>query len=737
MARRRSTLAVLAAAAPFALLCAAPGVARAGVTAQAQPGYSAATTTARDETGAESRVDTSQWLQRYRLSLDEQPYPLMGFSAGANLDWTTGDSRATGVPRAEFDNKTWNTFARLGLGGNVLSGALDYTRRWDDNTVRSGGVTLPTPGSVRETYGGSASWRPADLPTLSLRLSRTNAYDVARTSLDQTTDEASLATSYRPQPGLDLRYSVRYGQFTDHRTDLVRSDLSNAASVAWDGKYLQNRGVFYLSYSGSARTTDTRAPGGTVVPVQQLPIAGLSIVEVFPATPLRVTLSPNAELVNGITGVSAGVNLGTSAGGGPAIAPRDLGAQFQDVITPVNAIQVYVDRTLPPALSGLFTWTAYRSDDNVDWVPVPITGAVSFDPVLMRFEVPIGQTQARYLKVVTSPLPSTATPDPQFGEIFVTELQFYNVIPAELARGRSSDLAGNLNGTTRIVLVPDLGLSYDFTGRLSHGQDRPITWAVVNGVSLARRLDRVFAVAARVERSDGDAGRGEESQNRWSTSLSADPVPTLGGIVSYSGQLAQTREGTSISNTGSLGARADLYEGIAANASTSVSLARTPSGLTSTSYLTAASTSVVPNRFVSLTGSGSFSSSVVSAPGLPDRRDRRGVVEMGASVMPVPALALSGSVARQFGGSTRPTTLASFTGGFSPFPGGDLQLRYTYSESYESAAQRRTRAHGPGARWNIRSGWNLEAGYSVQDSTAPASSQHTRAFNANLLITFR
>ena len=285
--------------------------------------------------------------------------------------------------------------------------------------------------------------------------------------------------------------------------------------------------------------------------------------------------------------------------------------------------------------------------------------------------------------------------------------------------------------------MPDLGLSYDFTGRLSHGQGRPVTWGVVNGVSLARRLDRVFAVAARVERADADSGRGVESQNRWSTSLTADPVPTLGGTVSYSGQLADTREGTSLSNTGTLGARADLYEGIAANASTSVSLARTPSGLTSRSYLTSASTSVVPNRIVSVTGSGAFSSGVVSGPGVPDRRDRRGVVEAGASLTPFPALALSGSVARQFGGSTRPTTLTSFTAGFSPFPGGDLQLRYVYNESFDSAAERRTRAHGPSARWNIRPGWNLEGGYSVQDSTAPASSLHTRAINANLLITFR
>ena len=151
---------------------------------------------------------------------------------------------------------------------------------------------------------------------MNLRLNRANNYDSTRTSVDQTTDEVSLSSSYRPQPGLDFRYAVRYAEFNDHLTGLVRSDLSNAAGVTWDGRYLKDRGIFYPSYTGTARTTDTRAPGGTLVPIQQLPIAGLSIVEVFPATPLRVTLSPNAELVNGITSVSAGVNLGTSAGGG-------------------------------------------------------------------------------------------------------------------------------------------------------------------------------------------------------------------------------------------------------------------------------------------------------------------------------------------------------------------------------------------------------------------------------------
>ncbi len=721
------------------MVCAlVPGAARAGLGAQLNPGYSSSSVQVRDETGAETRIDSSQWIQRYRLTLDEHPYPLLTFSAGGNLDWTNGESTASGAPRLEFENRTWNTFARVAAGSPLLNGGLDYTRRWDESETRSGGATLSTPGSVRESFGASVGWKPADLPSLTLRLGRSNAHDATRQAIDQTSDEAQLSAAYQPEENVDLRYSVRYGTFTDHRTGLERSDLFNSAGASWSEKYLGDRGRFYLSYNVGARTTDTRAPVGTTVSVQQLPLAGLSVVEAFPATPLRVQLSPNAALVDGNLLASAGVNLGTAAGG-PGAAFRDLGAQFQDVVTPVSAIYVYIDQDqiLTPALAALFQWSVYRSDDNVDWTPVARIGAVAYNPLLFRFEVAIERTQARYLKVVTMPLPATATPDPQFREIFVTELQFFDVLPAEAVRGRSSDFAGMLNATTRILLDPTLGVSYDFSSSLSHSDRHPSTWAIVNGLSLARRLDPVFAVAARVERSDSDSGRGHEAANRWSASLSADPIPTVGATASYSGQLTETGEGNAIANTATLAARADLYEGVAANASGSVSLARSAAGVSSRSYLTSASTSIVPNRFVSLTGSASYASGTQSGGGRAERSDRRGVVEASAAVTPVPALALSGTVTRQFGSTIRPATLASFTGSLSPFPGGDLQLRYVYTESFDGAADQRTRSHGPSARWNIRPGWHLDTSYSLQDASAPASSQHSQTFNANLLITFR
>jgi hypothetical protein len=405
----------------------------------------------------------------------------------------------------------------------------------------------------------------------------------------------------------------------------------------------------------------------------------------------------------------------------------------------VDTIYVYVDRALPPALAAQFTWSAYRSADNLTgiWTPVALTQPVTFNPVLLRFEIRIERTQARFLKVVTQPLPVGATTDPQFQEIFATELQFFEATPAELARGQTTDLAGNLNGTTRLVLVPDLGLAYDLSSALTHSDDRDPTWSVTNGLSLARRLDPVFAVAARVDRTDFDSGRGLESSNRWSGSLTAEPIPTFGATASYSGQLAQTEEGDTLSNSGTLGARADLYEGVAVNGSGTVSWARLPEGTTSRSFLTSGSVSLVPNRYMSASGTASYSQGTQTGGGRAPRTDRRTFLEASAALTPVRALALSGGVSRQFGGDLPPVTLATFSGSVSPFPGGDLQLRYGYTETFDSGTEQRARFHGPTARWNIRPGWHIDAGYALQDVTAPAFSQKTRAFNANLLITLR
>jgi hypothetical protein len=159
---------------------------------------------------------------------------------------------------------------------------------------------------------------------------------------------------------------------------------------------------------------------------RRFPIAGFSIVEGVGQAPEVVTLNPNASLVDGNTAVGAGVNLGYGAGDSGF---RDLGVQLADPVTSIDELHVWVDRTLPPAASSYHSWSAFLSDDNVSWTAIPLVAPVKLGVTAARFEIPIGRTAARYLKVVTRPLASGITSDPALETVLATEVQAFAVAP--------------------------------------------------------------------------------------------------------------------------------------------------------------------------------------------------------------------------------------------------------------------------------------------------------------------
>ncbi len=725
-----------------ALMAACSSVARAdGYTLQLNPGYFGSTSTTTDETGHETKIESSGVTQRYRLTLDKTLYPTLTLSAGGSLDWNMATSRTEGVT-SDSDSKRWNGYGRLRGGSNFLAWSLDYDHQEQESTSSATGIPEMSNAALRDTYGGSVSWRPSDLPSIDLRLTRSESHDRARASRDQTSDDALVSTRFEPVKDLDLRYSVRAARITDHLNDVRTSELANSASATWSGAYLDGRGTAYASYSVGAiqSSVSARGSGGTVSTAQR-PIAGLSVVEVFPALPTRVTLAPNSALVDGATSASAGLNLGFSGTSPTGERPlRDLGAEFADAVTPVNALYVYVDRTLPDEVAASFTWTVYQSEDNLDWTQVGGTLVALFDPLLNRFEISIERTAARYLKVVTRPLAPSVATAPQFSEIFVTELQLSLVVPAQEAVGRSSRLGGSLNATTKFRILEGQGLSltYDVSTLFTHSSETSwVSYSVTNGISASRRLARTVVTSGRLERNDSDVGQGHLSSNRWSASLAYEPIPTLGATLLYGGQLSQTREGNSLSQTFGAAARADLYQGISTSASVTYGLGRDDTGRDSRTASAAASATITPNRYVSLAGSAGVSDTKQSGAGRPEQAEQRGLIEGSISISPFRALFVSGSVTRIFGSSIPGQTLASFAAGFSPFPGGDLQLRYTYQESIDTSGEQRTRSHGPAARWNIRRGWFLDGGYSFLDASAPAQDVSSRFYFANLSIALR
>ncbi|HSN92775.1 MAG TPA: hypothetical protein VLS93_16200 [Anaeromyxobacteraceae bacterium] len=736
--RRRSLLAAALAAAP--VLAAGDGW-----SLQLQPGWSSTRSVQTDETGHETEAESEIWLQKYRLSLDRSLLPLLTFSASGFLDWSMGTQRAGDVS-SEVDYRRWSGAAGLKAGGGFLNGALDYTRREEVVESTTAGVTNRSPHLVRDTYAGAASWRPSELPSVDLRVGRADTHDRARDVTDQTSFDASLALRYQPTKELNLQYSLKYAEAIDRKTEVESASLSNAFFAAWGDTFRGGRVAAYLNYNAGTRSGwfQARGPGG-FLERQQIPSGGLSKVELPLDTPTRVTLNANALLVDGNTVASAGLNLGYSASAAGDTANRDLGGVFPNVITPVNRIHVYLDRQISdPAIlqefvTGLSQWNAYQSDDNLDWTAVAVDRAnITFDPFLNRFEIPLAaEVRARHLKVVTRPLRTAVTTDPQMAEIFVTEIQFLLRTPASEVPPTSFAFSQSLNGTAKVALLKSPALTYDVTAFLTDDSETDrITYSVVNGLSFSKRLSRVFLTAARVERSDSDAGRGHEALNRWSASLSADPLPTLGGSLTYTGQLAQRPTGNAVSHSAGAYARADLYQGISLGGSATVSLADDERGITTRATALSASASVVPNRVVSASASAAYTESEQRGGGKPDRTDDSGVVEGTVSLSPFPALALAASLSRFFAVPS-PATLASFSGSFSPFPGGALVLRYGYQETLDTRADARTRTHGPSVRWNIRQGWYLDGGATFAYSEAPAQTIDTQSVFANLLITLR
>lgn len=710
-----------------------------GLSAQANGGYSGSRTITTDETGHEREVDTSVYTQRYRLTLDHTFWPNLSLSTGGFLDWTIAPVREEGV-KQEIESRRWSGFAHLRAGTPLLSGSLDYDHQRQESSISGTAIPSLSSAVLRDTYGGSISWRPAELPSLDLRLTRSETHDRARSTTDLTSDDALLSTRFEPTKDVLLRYAVRAAAVTDHVNDVRSTQLANSAAATWTGAYLSGRGTAYASYTVSAlnSTVSARGAGGTVSTLQ-LPVGGLSVVEVFPALPTRVTLNPNSALVDGVTGASAGLNLGYSATSPTGERPlRDLGAQFANTDTPVNAVYVYVDRTLPEELAQSFLWTAYESEDNLDWTLVGGAVTARFDPLQNRFEIPIERTTARFLKVVVRPLPRNVSTSQQFSEIFVTELQFYLVVEAEQAAGKTSTVGGNLNATTRIQLLDSGALTYDVSTLLTHtSSGQRVTYAITNGLSASRRLSRVFGTNGRIERTDADAGSGHEATNRWSGTLSFDPLVTFGGALVYSGQLSQQRGGNVLTQSLALAARADLYEGIAANGNVAYALAHDERGRDTRSTSMTAGATLTPNRVLSLAGSVGFTDASQTGGGEPARSDQRGTLEASASFTPFRSLAMSGTVTRLFGRSIPPQTLASVSAGFSPFQGGDLSVRYSFQETIDTSGRERTRSHGPGARWNIRRGWFLDGGVTFLEARAPAQDVDSQFYFANLTVALR
>lgn len=731
MARARS-------AAPLcAALLAAAGARADGLSGLIEEDFSTTHLDSTDQSGAIERTASWQLIQRYRLNLERSFYPQLRFAGGGVLEQLLGKSETAGV-FSDLRARQTTLYANLTAGSPILGGVAGYNRHdlWQ----------LGSPDRfVNEVPSLALIWKPAELPSFSLRLSRAALYDTERRSQDTVTTQAIFSMQYLPDRHLDLRYSFDYSNPQDrlHSTDTIAVTQTAGANYAqhYDPWNTSVGAVLNLT---ERRTLVTAAGPGGALTTQVFPTAGLSAVEIFPATSALDTLQQNPALIDGNTTASAGINIGYNPTLAGDVGFRDIGVQLVDALTQVNTFYLWVvdanGRPLSVAqpVADTLRWTAWQSDDNLHWTQLAIAAAgVVFSPFLSRFEITLLRpASARYLKLVTRPLAPAATTDKTLADIAVTEVQVFLVTPVARStgwQGSNSELF-TLGLRTQVLGRPDL--SYDVSLQLARAEQAQSpavqTYLLANGLSYGKRLSPVFLLSARLARQDFDQTRGHESNLLYSASLAADELPTLGHTLAYSGQTSSTRDGVLHTNSISLYNRATPYRGIGLLAGFSLNLADNLNGQTERSNVITLNTTLQPHPSLTLAGTYGRTGTVVTGGGQPSLLTHSQLLQGTASFNPFPALYIAGGVQRTIT-DQRGYTLENLAVGVSPFPGGALQFSFSYNETVDSTGQR-TRLITPALRWNIHRSAVAIASYSFIDTESTSQSTRSRTFDINLRI---
>jgi hypothetical protein len=701
-----------------------PGTTRAdGFGASLEPGYLTGQTDTTDPLQRVTHLYTQGLTQNYQLLWDRDILSQLKLSLGGTFQGFTGWTSTEITPTQRTDDWTSSVFTRLAAGPQDLRGQFEY--QWRERAAPF------APLLSSDILALSFLWRPMALPELTLQLQRNHDFEPDNRDLqDETSYSGILGIRYTAE-GLDARYLLTGTQRSDSARHVETKSLDQTLIGTYTGNFLDDRLSLYASGMFQTRflRSEANGPGATVEQLQ-FPIAGLSLIVVFPVVPTEATLVPNPALIDGDLIVSAGLDVGY----GPQLAgdqnPREMGGQFVNVTSTVNTFYVWVDRILPPEVVASYTWTAYQSDDNIHWTPIDVTGIPVFNVNRPRFEISIPPVRARYLKVGTLPLRPGVTSDPRYANVFVTEIQFVNVLSASEGPLQQFSTLANVNATSRLMILRgDVSLSWDFSLQGTYvTQPNLFSFAIINGLSYRQRLSRTLTLDARFAHRDEDLGSGYTGEEDWSASLTWRAFPALLSSLILSGQY--THFDGMLSNSVSFYNRGEIWEGVSFQLNLSANAATAPTGQTDVSSRANALISVTPNRMVTFSvgwagnAGTTFGGNGEAIPGQNQRLD--------ASVLftPAPAITASASVARYYAGP-RQTTLASFQLTYSPFQG-DLMLSVGFQQTFDTAADQVTQVVSPTLRWTIRPGLQLRAGYTWLNTDAPVQTTRSRLFTVSL-----
>ncbi len=721
----------------FLVLLLLPGGARAdSVNASMSLDRSTFDSTSTDAAGNTMKTKARDFSQQYNVYMHLTPLPTLNVSGGLNVGKDLNDTTPAGGARVESSTTTVRPSIEVALNDpfRVYFVGVGYSQL--ESTSRSS--NSPSVTTVNEDYHASLGWRPFELPSVDVRVTRTNLYDKERVSQNMTTDSILLSSYYHPRTGLDLNYQAGYTDSLDKISDLETRTVSQSARGTYTDTFANNRVSLNTGYTVAASRTEVVSQGAGEISFQLFPFAGLSSVT---DTPTLDTLSPNAALIDGNLAASANINLGSSLSLTGDTRTREMGIDFF-AATEVNNVLIWVDRQLTPEIANSFSWDIYTSQDNVNWTFLQNVLPAPFGPFLNRFTIDFQSVQTRYLKVVTRPLALAVqgAGGPNFQNIFVTEMQAFFKQTAQQVKNESRQLSQlyNLNVRTQLLNTPSL--YYDFFYYLSKtsGATSATRYTISNGLSLLHRFNPVLSGSARTAWEDTHDQSGQRRDTySYNAVLTAVPLPTLRAGAVFAGNIAKIDSKSSENNAFQLNGNAELYKGISVNASGGVSSGTSETDVKSKSFSFLSGAGFIPHPRLTVNLSYTTSRTTSYGGGQPFKTSSSTEREEASTAYrPVDTAYLTASISRQSTTGQRSFTLQNYGLNWSPFPDGTLQFHFTYNENMRSDTDTREKAVGPGVTWLIIPRASLDVSYLKVTTDSPTQTGEIKSLDVSYRMTF-
>ena len=715
--------------------------------------YAHSETRSTDFTGVSSDVSTRAFFQQYSLTADKYLYPNLKLFASGMFQKTDATSSTNGQG-SWGDTTVTRPYIDLTLRTPVFAAGVNYSAV----TTEQKSMNVPNTTFKYEAYGGILGWKPQDLPSVDLTLTRSYSYDENRIFQDVVSDTAFLYSRYEPSQAFRLRYQGGYIDTTNNLKGVEATTISNDIRIMYDNQYLNQRVSVSTYYDYGQNTTDVTTSGKGTVSFQVFAVDGLFLnsdnllTAPLPSSPFLVD-----NTMTGPTSATNNIGSATFSASPPDLTARNIGLQFP-AATQMNTLDVWVFSVtgatidtavpafLPDPVAGAFTWAVYTSSDNLTWglfqtgVTAPYVLDVS-RPGVGRFEITFPNVVTKYIKVVVSPLsPSAAGGQARdFPGIYVTELQAFN-----------TTLAANVTGTTtaktqtgalaaNVALLKTPALYYNFTYFFSNSESQFSTTrssTMSNGLSVQYQFNPVFSGNAQVQRVDDSSQTGDRVILRVGAVLTAVPLRTLSHSLGFSSATEQSPTGRNKNTAVTLTNTAELYRNITAflNGGWSNTYSEFDQKIESTYYT--GGINLIPIETLNITLSSGGNKSDQSGGGVSNFTTTSRSNELDVSYYPFRNLYLAASWNVRKGSGQAPDRITNYQLNWSPFPGGDLVFNFSYYETQRALGNSIDKSYIPSLRWTISKRTYASVSYNSTTSTSIFGQSTARIYATSLNMTF-